>query len=564
MTDSSEPIPVAKAVWPIRSPVAYALIFLFGLLMFLPGLATIPAVDRDEARFAQATRQMRETGDYIDIRLQDEARLKKPVGIYWLQAAATVVAGGESLANPIWTYRLPSLAGAIGAILITLALGRRWLGDEAGFYGAALLAATLLLNVEARQAKTDAFLLATILAAMAGLAAAWMPKSLPGPLPRRQWAGFWAAIGIGILIKGPIILMVVGLTAIALTIGDRQWRWLKRLRPWPGIAIALAICLPWLIAVTISSNGAFLDQSLGRDMAAKLTGGQESHGAPPGAYLAMFPVAFWPGSLFALLGIPFVWRNRRDRGVAFCLAWIIPSWLVFEIVPTKLPHYVLPLYPAIALLAGMSLSNRLDAGGSIDWRRWFRWGALGLWSLVGGVLGVVVIVAAPLGEGRLSVRGIAAGLAIWGLTALAARGMLRGDGRRSAAAVLIGAVVCWSLVFGAAIPALTAPWIAPRLHEILFEKLPAGHGPVIIAGYSEPSALIALGTATRFGGGGDAAKLLADNPDAIAIVNADQADAFNAAIADAHIMVEAFGTIGGFNYAKGKKVELTLYRRNSA
>ncbi len=564
MTDSPNPFQVAKAAWPIRSPVAYALIFLFGLLMFLPGLVTIPAVDRDEARFAQATRQMRETGDYIDIRLQDEARLKKPVGIYWLQAAATALAGGESLANPIWTYRLPSLAGAIAAILITLAIGRRWLGDEAGFYGAALLAATLLLNVEARQAKTDAVLLATILAAMAGLAAAWMPKSAPDLLPRWQWAGFWAAIGIGILIKGPIIVMVVGLTAIALTIGDRQWRWLKRLRPWPGVAIALAICLPWLIAITISSKGAFLDQSLGRDMAAKLAGGQESHGAPPGAYLAMFPVAFWPGSLFALLGIPFVWRNRRDRGVAFCLAWIVPSWLVFEIVPTKLPHYVLPLYPAIALLAGMALSNRLDAAHPIDWRRWFRWGALGLWGIVGVVLGAVVIAAAPLGEGRLSVRGIVAGLAIWGLTALAARWMHRGDRRRGAAAVLIGAVISWGLVFGAALPALNAPWIAPRLRELLFEKLPAGHGPVLIAGYSEPSALIALGTATRFGGGADAAKLLADDPEAIAIVGADQANAFNAAIADAHIAIESLGAVDGFNYAKGKRVQLTLYRRNPA
>ena len=60
--------------------------------------------------------------------------------------------------------------------------------------------------------------------------------------------------------------------------------------------------------------------------------------APPGAYLAMFPVTFWPGSLFALLALPWVWRNRRDRAVTFCLAWILPSWLVFEAVPTKLPH----------------------------------------------------------------------------------------------------------------------------------------------------------------------------------------------------------------------------------
>ena len=83
--------------------------------------------------------------------------------------------------------------------------------------------------------------------------------------------------------------MVIGLTAMALSIRDRDVRWLSRLRPLPGIPIMLAVALPWLIAITISSHGAFITQSLGGDMAAKLAGAKESHGAPPGAYLAMFP-----------------------------------------------------------------------------------------------------------------------------------------------------------------------------------------------------------------------------------------------------------------------------------
>ena len=117
------------------------------------------------------------------------------------------------------------------------------------------------------------------------------------------------------------------------------------------------------------------------------------------------------------------------------------------------------------------------------------------------------------------------------------------------------------LTFGAAIPALDAPWIAPRLNEAVFEKLPAGHGVVLIAGYAEPSALIAFGTDTRFGGGGDAAKLLSGSDNGIAIVGADQADAFKAGLDDAHVSAESLGTVTGFNYAKGKRVALTLYRR---
>jgi 4-amino-4-deoxy-L-arabinose transferase-like glycosyltransferase len=550
----------ARAGWLVRSPFAYAVILLYGLALTLPGLRTLPAVDRDEARFAQSSRQMLESGDYFDIRLQDEARLKKPVGIYWLQAAATAIAGGEDPANPIWTYRLPSLLGALGAMLMTLAIGRRWFGTEAGFIAAALLGASLLLGFEARQAKTDAVLLLTILVAINGLAEAWMPGAAAPALPRRDWIPFWVAIGIGILIKGPVIVMVVALTAIVLAVFDRRIGWLNRLRPWPGALVAAAIALPWLIAITIASHGAFLSQSLGGDMAAKLAGGQESHGAPPGAYLAMLPVTFWPGSLFALLALPWVWRNRRDRAVVFALAWIVPSWIVFEAIPTKLPHYVLPLYPAIALLAGAWLA-RPEMATSAGWRRRASLGVIILWAVVGVALGGAVIAAAPLGDGRLSIRGIAAALAIWMTSAGGAWALWRGRRLRALAITLAGAVAAWGLVFGAALPALDAPWIAPRLKDALFEKLPAGHGPILIAGYSEPSAVIALGTSTRFGGGADAAMLLAADPGAIAVVGRDQAEAFNAGLAESHTSVESLGSVSGFNYAKGKRVVLTLWRR---
>ncbi len=553
------PAPTAKTSWFVGSPVAYALILLLGLALYLPGLKTIPAVDRDEARFAQATRQMHESGDYIDIHLQAEARLKKPIGIYWLQAVATRLAGGEDQTNPVWTYRLPSLLGALGAILIVAAIGRRWLGAEAGFLGAAMLAATLMLGVEARQAKTDAVLLLTVVTAMTGLADAWMPGFGDISLPRWRWISFWAALGIGILIKGPIIVMVVGLTALALAIQGRDLGWLKRLRPWPGIAITLAIALPWLVAITISSHGAFITQSLGNDMVAKLAGAKESHGAPPGAYLAMFPATFWPSSLFVLLALPWVWRNRRDRAVIFCLAWVIPSWLVFEAVPTKLPHYVLPLFPPIALLAGAALSDRLSIPAPR--RQWPARIAIGLWTLVGVALGAIVAAAAPLGDGRLSLRGSIAALAIWVVTAGGAWLSWRDERRRAAFLVPVGAVIAWGLTFGAALPALDAPWIAPRLKAALFEKLPTGHGPVLIAGYSEPSALLALGTDTRFGSGGDAAALLAETGNAVAVVGTDQAEAFAAAIAERRIAAEPLGTVAGFNYAKGKSTTLTLYRR---
>lgn len=564
MTETAPAAPPTSGLgWAIRSRLAYALILLFGLALYLPGFTTLPAVDRDEARFAQSSRQMLESRDFIDIRLQTEARLKKPVGIYWLQAMATALVGGEDKSNPVWTYRLPSLLGALGSILTTLAIGRRWLGAEAGFLGAALLAASLLLGFEARQAKTDAFLLLTILVAMGELADAWIPETRAAPRPHWRWICFWTAVGISLLIKGPIILMVVGLAAIMLALIDRRLGWLARLRPWPGAAIAVAIALPWLIAIMISSKGAFLTQSIGGDMVSKLASAQESHGAPPGAYLAMFPVSFWPGSLFALLALPWIWRNRRDRAVQFCLAWAIPSWLVFEIVPTKLPHYVLPLFPAIALLAGAAMTDRLSGSISADRPRWGVRTAIAIWTLVGFALGGIVIAAAPLGDGRPSIRGVAAGLAIWAVTAGGAWHAWRDRRIRAIGTVLPGMVLAWGLTFGAALPALEAPWIAPRLKEVLFEKLPTGHGPIIVAGYAEPSAVIALGTDTRFGTGAEAADFLARDTAAIAIVGDDQKGPFYTRLGDTRTMIEPIGKVGGFNYAKGKRITLTLYRRST-
>src|SRR5207245_3061722 len=101
---------------------AVVFLMLCSIVLFVPGFVTIPAIDRDEARFAQATKQMVESGDFVDIRFQDDVRYKKPVGVYWLQAG--VVQAGNALGvsqalTTIWLYRIPSLIGAIGAVLLT-------------------------------------------------------------------------------------------------------------------------------------------------------------------------------------------------------------------------------------------------------------------------------------------------------------------------------------------------------------------------------------------------------------------------------------------------------------
>src|SRR5690242_11815003 len=115
---------------PAGRAVLFGLLAVLCLTLFLPGFFTIPPTDRDESRFAQATTQMLKSGDFVDIRFQDESRYKKPVGIYWLQSAAVELAGGPDNVG-IWAYRLPSLAGATLAVLLTAWVGARLFGISA-------------------------------------------------------------------------------------------------------------------------------------------------------------------------------------------------------------------------------------------------------------------------------------------------------------------------------------------------------------------------------------------------------------------------------------------------
>jgi 4-amino-4-deoxy-L-arabinose transferase-like glycosyltransferase len=266
---------------------ALGVLLIVCVMLFLPGFFQIPPVDRDEAYFAQATKQMIETGDYVDIRYQDDVRYRKPVGIYWLQAV--VVKTAQALGDPgalttIWLYRIPSLIGAIGAVMTTYWCALAFVSRRGAVLASIMLAASTLLGVEARLAKTDAVLLFTIVAAMAVLARAYLAPRDAGN-DRLDWklpAIFWTALAVGILIKGPVNLMIVGLAALTLSIFERSGRWLLALRPLAGIAWLFLIVLPWFVAIYARVGTAFFVGALGHDMLGKVAGAQEAHGAPPG------------------------------------------------------------------------------------------------------------------------------------------------------------------------------------------------------------------------------------------------------------------------------------------
>lgn len=261
----------------------FALLVLLCLTLYAPGLASIPPVDRDEACFAQATRQMLETGDFIRIRFQDQARNKKPIGIHWLQAAAVTL-----LSRPgntaIWPYRLPSVLAATLAVLLSSALGAILLSSHrAGFGAGVVMASALGLVVEAHLAKTDAALLAAVAAGQLALGIVYVRARAGYPVHWRLAVVFWTAQAAGILLKGPAVAALALLTVTTLSIADHEIRWIKGLRPIPGLVLTTLIAAPWFVAIEQATEGEFHAESLWQDLAPKLVAAQESHGAPPGS-----------------------------------------------------------------------------------------------------------------------------------------------------------------------------------------------------------------------------------------------------------------------------------------
>jgi 4-amino-4-deoxy-L-arabinose transferase-like glycosyltransferase len=538
---------------------ACLLLLCLGLASFLPGFASLQPMDRDEPRFAQASKQMLETGDFVDIRFQAEARHKKPVGIYWVQAAA--VAAGEALGVPaartqIGLYRIPSLVGALAAILLTYWAGLALLDRRRALLAAALFGACIMLSAEARLAKTDALLTACSVAAFGALARAWLGRARlerrRGPASLGTALVFWLGLALGILVKGPMVPLFAGLTALVLCLREGSARWLLDLRPRLGLVLTLAVVAPWFLAIAWKSGGAFFGEAVGRDMLGKVGSGAEKHWGPPGAYALAFFATFWPGAAFAALAIPFAWRQWGEEAVALLLAWIVPMWLIFEAVPTKLPHYVLPLMPAVAILTVLALSR-----GALDPRRpGARW-----------VAGLVVLIPVGLTLGLslatwrldhvLPLAALPLLLIACALAALAWAAFARGAGEGALVLGVAASVLLSGAVFGLTQPVLQSLKVSPRLAAIR-DALPCAEARVASLGLREPSLVFTIGTdLAMLNSGAEAAAFLREGGCRLVLVEDRFAAEF--AAAEGGQPLSPAGRVTGFNINGGKPVGVSAY-----
>ncbi|CCG41794.1 ArnT family glycosyltransferase [Magnetospirillum molischianum] len=532
----------------------YLLLTLMCLFLYMPGLVTLPPLDRDESRFMQATRQMLETGDYVRIQFQSEMRAKKPAGAYWAQAASVIAFSDPTTREP-WPYRLPSLLAAWAATLMTFGIGRRLFGPPAALLGAALLASCLMVVAEAHQAKTDAILLATVVLAQGVLGRFYLAARRGDKQPSFGTALiFWIAVGVSVLIKGPVVPVILLLTILSLTIFDRRIigpGWLWGMRPIEGLAIAIAIAAPWFFAISQATDGAFVGEAVKNDLLPKLLGAQESHGAPPGMYLLLSPVTLWPASLLLVPALIWAWGKRAWPEVRFCFAWIIPTWVMFELIPTKLPHYVLPVFPALALLMAASAWG----GDMRDGRGLRLWATA--WSVIALALAGAVLLA-PLAYGdRFDLTSLPAFVAIAGTGLLSAWLAMRGRVLGAAFAVLVTSCATFPVVLDGVLPQLNQLWVSRSVAELVATR--PHQGPVVVAGYSEPSLVFLLGTDTRLTTGSEAAAILAERAGTLVLISDREEAAFQAECAERAVKTAVVGKVKGFNYSRGRPVALTAY-----
>jgi 4-amino-4-deoxy-L-arabinose transferase-like glycosyltransferase len=339
-----------------------------------------------------------------------------------------------------------------------------------------------------------------------------------------------------------------------LTIRLRSLRWIADLRLVTGILIVALMVLPWFVAIGMLSHGTFFRDSLGHDVLGKLGAGQESHGLPPGSYLLAFPLSAWPMSAFVLLALPFILRNWRKPAIFFCLAWAVPAWIVFEAAATKLPHYVLPLFPPLALLAGAAIDQAKLAG--VPWRAFLGLilpllplaiivGAIVLPPRIGEAIPVVFIVVAA----------VAFLVAAAGYIAL----LRRADALAVLAAVPVAALL-YGGVYGLALPGFGGLWLSRSIVAAADAASTCGPPRLAAAGYQEPSLVVAAGTGTLFAGTGKVADWLAGPGCRMAAVASDKEADFREAAAKKGLLLAAAGTVQGFDYVHGRPATIRLYR----
>jgi len=332
----------------------WALGFLAIALLLMGRLGAYPLFDVDEGAFAEASREMLESGDWWHTTLNGADRFDKPILVYWLQAFAMHLFGVNE-----WAVRFPSaLCAALSLFGLVWHARRLWpeASGERGCLAAGLLGTSAGFLLISRAATADALLNALLL--LGGLRLVLFATQ--GHLRDLRWSVLW--FGLGVLAKGPVALFIPGVTLLLWSLSsDRGRRFRQALADGPSWILLGLICLPWYLYAWQRHGDAFIDGFFLRHNLERFSGPLEGHGGSLLYYVVVLPLLWLPWS--ALL-LSLVWRVRQfwaDSTDRFLLIWAAFVVVFFSLSGTKLPHYVLYAGMPIALLLARVMLT--DHGG---------------------------------------------------------------------------------------------------------------------------------------------------------------------------------------------------------
>ena len=521
---------------------------------------TVMPTDRDESRFAQASKQMAATGDLVVVRFQNELRAKKPAGIYWLQSASAKIFSHTNISS----YRLPSLIAGLGTLILIYQFApsfglTRGLGQA---QATGLVLATLIFNTEILIAKTDSALLFFCTAMQICL---WHVYKMRHSQMQRFYAyGFWCALGFSCLIKGPIGLLLATTTIATLCLWDRHINWLRKLLPFTGSVMFMLIAMPWYILVTLQTDGEFLKKAFFEDFAAKIISGQESHGAPPGFYLLTLMFLFFPASLyFRHLWHGFKETINADNG-KFLVSWIAGFWLMFELMPTKLPHYVLPTFPALAILCALGL-DKLDTQ-TTSGKKPYIWAGFSAMIILIFLACLYALINVMSELNRLQAL-IWLGVAILALIVCSQAALVNYPQKRGRyfAQFVLASIIFYVSVFVGVSSNLDRITLSPRITDDVVKIVKSRNiqNPNIYAnGYTEPSLIFLLdginNQSVRVLSAKEIARHFAADDTPIALIEKKHLATFLSSLPNKASETKIITSQKGFNYSRGTNVEIFI------
>jgi len=314
---------------------------------------------------------------------------------------------------------------------------------------------------------------------------------------------------------------------------------------------------PWVVALAVHTGWRALPSAMASDILPKLTRVHESHGGLPGLYLLSAAVTFWPGSLVLVFGLVMAWRRRRRPAERFLLAWLVPSWILFECLPTKLPGYVLPTFPALALLAARAALTAASTLQPPPRHAAVRVLFIG-WALLTAVLGLAPLALAyELGTNRVAALAALPALAAVAVAAACLRRCWRGQLATAAWTSALAAAALYAPLLHCVLPRLEALWpsraAAAAVARVGVER------PLAAVGYGEPSLVFLTRADIALLDANAAAAFLAEHGNGLVLVTGDQLAAFAAAAGDRGIALRNLWSERAVNYTTGQWVDLQLF-----